>query len=48
MKPEAIFVILDANMLNSVLLSRSDLTTEEKSLDMHGKEIKFRFFSKAN
>lgn len=48
MKPESTFVILDAGMLNSVLLNRSDLITQEKSPDVHGKEIKFKFFSKAN
>lgn len=48
MKPETIFVILDVSMLNSVLLNRSDLIMQEKSPDMHSKEIKFKFLSKAN
>lgn len=48
MKPESSFVILDVSMLNPVLLNRSDLIMQEKSPDMHGKEIKFKFLSKAN
>lgn len=48
MKSESIFVILDVSMLNSVLLKRSDLIMQEKSPDLHDKEIKFKFLSKAN
>lgn len=48
MKPESIFVILDVSMLNSVLLNRSDLIMQEKSPDVHGKETKLKFLSKAN
>lgn len=48
MKPESVFVILDVSMLNSVLLKRSDLIMQEKSPDLHDKEIKCKFLLKAN
>lgn len=48
MKAESVFVILDASMLKSVLLNRSDLIMQEKCPDKHGKETKFKLLSKAN